>query len=270
MSFLTSRYFQILSRHDLYQSIHTSQDLRYFMERHVICTWSYNSLIKSLYQDIARVTLPLNSNVYKNALRLISQIVLGEEVEDLGDGFLVSHLELYLDAMQDVGCDTTPIFSFFDLIEKGMALPKAAKLSGFSPDLVPYLNCVIDSLKYPAHIKASLLYYEAEPFVPAQFFARLGQLSDQNNHLYCYEFFSRLAEGSREEIVSLAYALSEILCLSDAHLKAEADIACQRMLNQKIGMWNQIARSLGANAQAQPDISAPVVRQLATHLRLVT
>ncbi|MGE0171483.1 MAG: DUF3050 domain-containing protein [Oligoflexales bacterium] len=268
MSFLTERYYQILSKHQLYHAIADVRGLKYFMERHVICMWSYNSLIKSLYQDIARVALPLNSSVYKNALRLISQIMLGEEVEDLGDGYLASHLELYLDAMQDLECDTSSVFAFFDLIEKGMPLAKAAKLANFSSEVNCYLGQTIHNLSQPAHVKAALLYFEAEPFVPENFYEDLAEMTRKNGFPFCSEYFERLGDGCRDNNLSLMHALAESLCLSDKDLKEEAEKACEALLGEKVRLWNGISHSLADQNEAH--FVEPRRKIFPPHLRLVT
>ena len=44
MSFLTERYFQVLDRHRIYSFVRSPLELKYFMERHVICVWGYHRI----------------------------------------------------------------------------------------------------------------------------------------------------------------------------------------------------------------------------------
>ena len=125
MSFLTERLFQVLDNHKLYELVSRRSALKFFMERHVVCVWGYHRLLHSLQKDIIELSQPLNSEPYKEVIRLINQIVLDEEVDQMRDGRIISHLELYLDAMEDVGCDLTPILTMFDLLEGGLPPIKA-------------------------------------------------------------------------------------------------------------------------------------------------
>ena len=86
MSFLIERYFQILENHAIYGKINSAETLSFFAERHVIAVWSYNALLRSLQKDLVASSLPINSEPQKIAIRLITEMVLNEEVDDLGDG----------------------------------------------------------------------------------------------------------------------------------------------------------------------------------------
>ena len=43
---MTDRYFQILEDHKVYDSLSDANSIRFFLERHVVCVWLYQSLLE--------------------------------------------------------------------------------------------------------------------------------------------------------------------------------------------------------------------------------
>ena len=83
MSFITDRYYQMLKNHRIYGLVNNQKTLSYFMERHVICVWIYHTLLQSLYQELVDGMQTINSDDKKECMRLVTEVVLDEVVEDL-------------------------------------------------------------------------------------------------------------------------------------------------------------------------------------------
>ena len=116
-----------LKDHSLYKNLQSLQDVRIFMENHVFAVWDFMSLLKALQIDLTTVTTPWVPR--KNAIlaRFINEITVAEESDFDKDGVVKSHFEMYLDAMQEVGADTSKINAFVRQIE---ASETCRKLSG--------------------------------------------------------------------------------------------------------------------------------------------
>ena len=108
--------------HPVYAEVASVQDLRRFMEDHVFAVWDFMSLLKRLQQDLTCTRVPWFPADNARAARLINDIVIGEETDVDPDGSYVSHLELYLRAMADVGASTRQFDTFRSLARVGTSV----------------------------------------------------------------------------------------------------------------------------------------------------
>ena len=98
-------------------SINSINDLRMVMENHVFLVWDFMCLVKSLQGLVAPTSSPWLPQIEPNGVRLINEIMLAEESDILPDGNYLSHFELYISAMKDVGADTQPIHHFLEIVQ---------------------------------------------------------------------------------------------------------------------------------------------------------
>src|SRR5258705_722147 len=106
--------------HPIYAEVASAADLRRFMEDHVFAVWDFMSLLKRLQQDMTCTRVPWFPADNARAARLINDIVIGEETDVGPDGSYVSHLDLYLRAMADVGASTDQFDTFRSLARDGL------------------------------------------------------------------------------------------------------------------------------------------------------
>ncbi len=240
MSFMTERYFQMLETHKLYERVSDENALRTFVEHHVICVWSYSFLLRNIYQELVSVIHPLNSQGQKEAIRLISEIILDEEVEEQHDGSLMSHMEVYMEAMQDLGADLGPIVTFFDMQDAGADWQDALEAAEFSPAITEYARCIGSFFKRPLHERAAILFYEGEPYIPDQFLSKLGLLSSKHRTHRLLDYFERHIEGLKRPGFSAAGRLVEIFCGDSDAFNEAAEKAAECAMKARIEFWNQV------------------------------
>ena len=264
MSFLTERFYQVLDNHKLYSYITSEENLRFFMERHVICVWGYQTLMRSLQKDLMESAQPLNSDPFKEALRLINELILDEELEAAPDGKITSHLELYLDAMEDLNCDMVPILGFFDLLESGVGQQKALRGAGFSKEAVAFGSYLINCLRKPLHQRATVLFYEGEPYIPDAFLGQLDQFNPYKKVEKLIDYFERHIEGLKKPGFSGAGRLVEILCLGDNKLNRQAEKTAESVMSKRIDLWNATLEQLKKSKATMQVLKEPTLLRLVT------
>src|ERR1700757_14735 len=118
--------------HPVYAEVASVEDLRRFMQDHVFAVWDFMSLLKRLQQDLTCTDVPWFPAGNAKAARLINDIVIGEETDVDPDGSYVSHLDLYLRAMEDVGASTRQFDKFRSMAQVGVSVEKAMVRAGVS------------------------------------------------------------------------------------------------------------------------------------------
>src|SRR4030088_2310334 len=111
--------------HPVYAEVASVADLRQFMGDHVFAVWDFMSLLKRLQQDMTCTRVPWFPADNARAARLINDIVIGEETDVGPDGSYVSHLDLSLRAMADIGASTHQFDKFRSLARVGLPVEDA-------------------------------------------------------------------------------------------------------------------------------------------------
>src|SRR6266403_2252427 len=124
---------QRMIEHPLFTEIRDIQSLRIFMEAHVFAVWDFMSLVKRLQRDLTCINVPWLPPRDRYGAQLINQIVLGEETDVGPNGEPVSHLELYLGAMREVGANTASFELFQTALVNGATLAGAFERAQVAP-----------------------------------------------------------------------------------------------------------------------------------------
>src|ERR1700747_323844 len=126
--------------HPIYAEVVSVEDLRRFMEDHVFAVWDFMSLLKRLQQDLTCTRVPWFPADNARAARLINDIVIGEETDVDLEGSYVSHLDLYLRAMADVGASTRQFEAFRSLARVGTSVEPAMVRTGVPPHVQAFVE----------------------------------------------------------------------------------------------------------------------------------
>ena len=235
-----------LKDHKLYSGLKTLEDVKTFTEYHVFAVWDFMSLLKALQTSLTCTQTPWTPKVNTNTARFINEIVLGEETDVYTDGNYKSHFEMYLDAMEDIGANTSQIRKFIRLIEEGETLEEA--LNGADTptairDFVGYTFEVITSGKN--HMIASAFTHGREGLIPEIFIEILNKSSYLTNNEYrsMKYYLERHIEIDGEEHGPLSLKMIYELCDTDQKT-IEADQVAAESIRRRIALWDAIADEL--------------------------
>ena len=121
---LSAKRAQLLA-HPMYAEIHSLTDFQLFMEQHIFAVWDFMSLLKALQRHLTCVEVPWAPKGSPVTRRFINEIVLGEESDLDSEGKVLSHFEMYLEAMQQIGANTLPIHQLTEWLSYGKSLDEA-------------------------------------------------------------------------------------------------------------------------------------------------
>jgi hypothetical protein len=168
--------------HPIYGEVGSVADLRRFMEDHVFAVWDFMSLLKRLQQDMTCTTVPWFPADSARAARLINDIVIGEETDVGPDGSYVSHLDLYLRAMADVGSSTQQFDTFRSLARAQLPIEAAMARSGVPSHVRAFVGHTM-SLAHSGSTEEVLaaFFYGREDIIP-EMFGRLLETLPRPRH----------------------------------------------------------------------------------------
>ena len=168
--------------HPIYRRLNSLDDVNTFTEHHVFAVWDFMSLLKVLQRQLTCIEIPWVPQGSVESRRLINDIVLVEESDELNEGF-ISHFELYVNGMERAGADTTTITSFLDLIRAGTDIPTAIKTAGVPGPAAEFMATtwsIIDTA--PLHCQAAAFAFGREDLIP-EMFDQVIKINDQGGKL---------------------------------------------------------------------------------------
>lgn len=234
----------LLLEHSLYEKIKTIDDLNSFLEGHVYAVWDFMSLLKALQSKLTCTTTPWMATENPETRYLINEIVLAEETDLSIDGRRQSHFEMYIEAMEDCGADTTGIKRFLSELNSLHNIYVAIKKSDLHPDIKAFLDFtfrVIDEGK--SHEIAAAFTFGREDLIPEMFTVILKRFqtnfpkTDLSKLLY---YFERHIELDADEHGPMAMKMITELCGTDAQKWAEVEAVSILALEKRTALWDAI------------------------------
>lgn len=237
---------QQLIQHPVYAETKTIEQLRIFMEHHVFAVWDFMSLLKALQRKLTCVDLPWIPLGNPETRYLINEIVLGEESDVDENGNRTSHFELYLKAMEEVGCDLNTINTFIRDLAGKASIAESLKISNASLASAGFVQHTFSVLNNnDPHVWAAVFTFGREDLIPGMFISFVKELNKQSgNTINTLKYYlERHIEVDGEHHSLLAYKMTEELNGTDPVKWEESIEAVKNALLQRIKLWAAIAHA---------------------------
>ncbi|MGW4891651.1 DUF3050 domain-containing protein [Kitasatospora sp. NPDC004240] len=232
--------------HPVYHELKSVQDVNTFMTHHVYAVWDFMSLLKSLQRGLTCVELPWLPTALPDSRRLINDIVLVEESDELDGGF-ISHFELYLNGMTQSGADRTAVDAFLALLGEGRAVNEAAEAAGIplpSAEFMAVTWGIID--EEPLHCQAAAFAFGREDLIP-DMFDRVIAIDEQSGTLGTFrDYLARHIEVDGEQHTPMAMQMLADLCGDDEVKWEQCAVVINRALAARVALWDGILAALHA------------------------
>ncbi len=159
-----------LESHPLYSCLERASDLRVFMESHVFCVWDFMTLLMALRRRLCGDSIPWVPVGLAEDRRLINEIVLDEESDRAPEGRPISHFELYLEAMREVGADTGSIDHFVAALRAEVPVRRALDLCQAPTGVPAFIAHTLEvAQSAPLHVLAAVFFSSREALIPPIF-----------------------------------------------------------------------------------------------------
>lgn len=231
-------------KHPLYANLDTHEALVTFMEHHIFAVWDFMSLLKSLQRNLTCVTVPWIPTGPTGSRRLINDIVMVEESDELGDGF-ISHFELYVNGMREAGADTTAIDSLISSLREDRPVLEALREAGVPKPSIMFAGVtwsIIESK--PVHCQAAAFAFGREDLIP-DMFTQVVAINERSQKLNTFvDYLERHIEVDGEQHTPMAMQMVTDLCGDDETKWQEAAMTVNTALAARAQLWDDILSAI--------------------------
>jgi hypothetical protein len=230
--------------HPVYTRLDSVQAINTFMEHHVFAVWDFMSLLKTLQRELTCVDVPWIPTRHTSTRRLINDIVLVEESDELGSGY-ISHFELYLKGMTESGASTTAIDAFIALLRQGRPVLPSLGAVGAPDPAVEFVRTTWDIIgTAPVHCKAAAFAFGREDLIP-DMFDRVTSVERKEGTLATFcDYLTRHIQVDSEEHTPMAMQMVADLCGDDAARWEECVGTMNRALEARLRLWDGVLAAI--------------------------
>ena len=245
---------QEIINHKVYAAITDIEDLKIFMQYHSYAVWDFMSLLKSLQNNLTCTSIPWFPVGNAETRYLINEIVLGEESDVDLEGNKKSHFELYIDAMNQCGADTTQITTFITVLQETGNFDAAFAASNAPKEAREFVDFTFEIIgSNKAYLQSSIFTFGREDLIPGMFISIVNDIhSNFPTTISLFKYYlERHIEVDGDHHSHLALQMTETLCGDNPAYWEEAQKATITSLQKRIALWD------GAYAQIMSRKNTP-------------
>ena len=232
--------------HTLFSNKLSNRQIAIFMESHIYSVWGFMSLLKSLQYALSSNNLPWipTSNTTNGLVNFINEIVLSEESEHIkGIGF-ISHFEIYLLAMEEIGAKVNNIKKLIKNIENNKKYKNAILDIKIHKEVRDFLDFDIktsQSNSLPKIIGGFTL--AREQVIPNMFEYIIPAIKDKKSAKHFITYLRRHISIDGDRHGPLASKLLETICSSNKDM-CTAYQSGIKSLKLRLKVWDKVASEL--------------------------
>jgi hypothetical protein len=230
--------------HPLYRQLNTLDAVVTFMEHHAFAVWDFMSLLKTLQRRLTCVQVPWVPSGPRASRRLINDITLVEESDELGDGF-ISHFELYLDGMRQAGADVSRVDAFIDLLREGQPVVLSLEEARVPRPSAEFVAATWEFIEdAPVHCQAAAFAFGREDLIP-EMFDQVAALNAEFGELSTFvDYLRRHIQVDSEEHTPMAMQMLADLCGDDTRKWTQCEETVNLALAARVRLWDGISAQI--------------------------
>ena len=236
-----------LVNHKIYSKISSVDELKIFMENHIYAVWDFMSLLKALQVNLTCIKNPWIPSDNTQAARFINEIVLEEETDEIKEGNVISHFELYLEAMKQIGANTSKIDKFINDIKQSEDYRDCINNYDLAEDIKDFLNFTFDTIESKeTHKIAAAFTFGRENVIPDMFIEIVRGLNKENSNIasqFVY-YLERHIELDGDDHGPIALKMIENLCGNDEKKWEEVKEISKKSIDMRIKLWSHISSKI--------------------------
>ncbi len=242
-----------LQNHRVFSLLQTPQDLALFMSWHVFAVWDFMSLVKKLQHRLSSMNSPWLPPLNPLACRLINDIVLSEESDELPDGSYLSHFEMYLRSMQEIGADTTQINTFIEHLSVTGDIDQAFDAARVSAGIRRFVNhTLIEVNQDNLNRIMGNFFYGREDVIPLMFQSLLEkwQLDATQAPMFVY-YLKRHIDLDSDSHGPAALKIIAEITRGQAQDLEQVNTAAESAMLERLHFWDALAHEIEYRANQE-------------------
>jgi hypothetical protein len=204
------------------------------------------SLVKRLQRDLTCIELPWLPPSDRLAAQLINQIVLGEETDVGPAGEPISHLELYLAAMREVGASTAKFEAFRSALVGGEDLSTAFERAAVPPFVRQFTGLTLRTAREaPLCAVMASFFYGREDAIPHMFDNLLKSwgLDGARAPMFVY-YLKRHIELDADQHGPAAERILATAIDGNTQRQRQVAAAARESIQPRISLWDGLLASI--------------------------
>jgi hypothetical protein len=238
---------EAVANHSLWGKLTTESALRIFMRHHVYCVWDFMALLKALQARLTCLDVQWRPSESTEACRLINEIVTGEESDQLECGRVLSHYELYIEAMQEVGADTESVKAFLESEADPSKHPETVGMFVVPIPCRQFMRVTFRHSQRPLCGALAAFTAGREEVIPTMFRSTLKALQDSGVDCKTFELYlDRHIELDGDTHGPMARRLLESFCHTEKDWQTATECAVEA-LEARAELWDRIEAAIEAS-----------------------